>query len=560
MQHFTIAEADAPDLIGAGELLGLARQGWLVLVLGVAGGIAVALLWLQFGVVPDWRAEARVALAPTLAPGGGDRGLADGTEIERLRGAAMLAAVVDALDLARAPGFGRPDDPPLQAALTRFPGGGAPAPGDGPEATARAIERLSQASAVQLIPGTGVARITASAGSAALSAEIAQTYARTYVDQRSAQVADERHATDAALAELAARVAAARDALARFHAAETSPSGGLATVDRELRSNRVRLERARQALRQAPGGAADRLALRRADRSQETLATTTGQLAAELAEQDRLAETLADATAAYDRAREAAMRRADLQLTPAILSDARAPLSPAAPARLAVCTAAAAAGGLGALALLLWRRHRQNRPHRLAAALGLRLLLRRTPRADRAARSAEGRQLAADLPPGPLDLAILPAAPGRSEAAAAAMAADLAAALAATRARPVRLILAAPGAPSGVMAPGVFAGPRPVVTTLGRAMLDDLLSRPPLPPTLQAADDSRITLTPPLGDWSGPALARRAGQVILVLDIRDAGTGAARLRAVLRDAGLRPGGLVVGVGYGPHAPRTRRPT
>lgn len=89
MRHVSLPQVDTTGLVGAVELVAMLRRSWLW-VAGAAGtGLLCAALWLHDATVPDWRAEARVTLAPDLATDGGKAAIAHATELERLRGTAM---------------------------------------------------------------------------------------------------------------------------------------------------------------------------------------------------------------------------------------------------------------------------------------------------------------------------------------------------------------------------------------------------------------------------------------------------------------------------------------
>lgn len=574
MQHFGFSQAmpsgatdrAPPDLIGLPDLIALAREGWVTLMAGLLIGLAVALLWLTLATVPDWRAEARVQLAVDPGSSSFDRAILNATELERLRGAAVLAEVVTRLGYDRDPGFADGPQTPLGRMLSRgraWIGGGGAA---GTAALAdRAALRLERQTGTQLIPGTTVARISASAPTPAAAAAIAQGYAEAYLRQRTAQLDAADSTARAEIATLAQAAEQARRDLALYHASrDADDADGLAQLDREVRSSRARLDQARRAARRAPTQPDAALALRRQTRQDSALAASTAALAPELAQQDQLAQTLADATARLDSVREAWLRRDGAVQRPAILSAARPPQHPVAPATPLVAAMGAAAGTLGALALSLRRDHRRGTPRRIAAALGLRLLADMSqPRQSGGATDARSQaaRLTAALAPGPADLAILPATAQQTEAAAQ-LAADLAAALVRSGRRSRLVLWDAPAIAARLMAPAVFDQPPPPVVHLGAAQLAarlaagpplalgsaSPLARPPASQLAQAAgnvEPSQVALLPPVPDWRGPALARQAGQTLLVVGRNLSARAQRDLRTTLEDAPLRPAGVIV---------------
>ena len=95
------------------------RRSWLW-VAGAAGtGLLCAALWLHDATVPDWRAEARVRLAPNLATDRGNAAIAHATGLERLHGTAMTREVAARLGFDRDPGYVDGGKPPLMVALDR---------------------------------------------------------------------------------------------------------------------------------------------------------------------------------------------------------------------------------------------------------------------------------------------------------------------------------------------------------------------------------------------------------------------------------------------------------
>lgn len=296
MQHASLPQADTTGLVGAVELVAMLRRSWLW-VAGAAGtGLLCAALWLHDATVPDWRAEARVTLAPDLATDRGNAAIAHATELERLRGTAMTREVAARLGFDRDPGYVDGGKPPLMVALDRWIGHPPTAP-----LADRAVERLQSRTSVQLVPGSAVARISASADDPAQAARIAQAFAERYVAQRTAALAQAEQRASAELAARDAEADQARQALAEPRGSD-APEGGLATIDRELRASRTRLHNAREAARRTAGGTGEsarrRLDLGQMDRQQAELAATAGALAGELAAQDSLAAELARATRA----------------------------------------------------------------------------------------------------------------------------------------------------------------------------------------------------------------------------------------------------------------------
>ena len=152
MRHVSLPQADTTGLVGAVELVAMLRRSWLW-VAGAAGtGLLCAALWLHDATVPDWRAEARMTLAPDLATDGGNAAIAHATELERLRGTAMTREVAARLGFDRDPGYVDWGKPPLIAALDRWIGHPPTAP-----LADRAVERLRSRTSVQLVPGSAVA-------------------------------------------------------------------------------------------------------------------------------------------------------------------------------------------------------------------------------------------------------------------------------------------------------------------------------------------------------------------------------------------------------------------
>ena len=168
MRHVSLPRADTTGLVGAVELVAMLRRSWLW-VAGAAGtGLLCAALWLHDATVPDWRAEARMTLAPDLATDGGNAAIAHATELERLHGTAMTREVAARLGFDRDPGYVDGGKPPLMVALDRWIGHPPTAP-----LADRAVERLRSRTSVQLVPGSAVARISASADDPAQAARIA---------------------------------------------------------------------------------------------------------------------------------------------------------------------------------------------------------------------------------------------------------------------------------------------------------------------------------------------------------------------------------------------------
>lgn len=542
MQHFGFTQAEAaPDLIGLGEVIALARAGWRALAGAALAGAAMALLWLALAVPPDWQAEARVQLAADLAGGTSDRAISTGTEAERLRSPDLLQNIVTRLGFDRDPGFAVPAHAPPLGGLLRLLGGTDP-PQDAEMLARHAVARIEERGRATVLPGTTVAQIVVHDDRADRAAAIAQAWADSYVAARNARIDADDAAAQAALARLAEETETARAALARYHAGKGDDSTrgeGLAVIDRELRSSRARLDRARNALRD--GETAEALSLRQQTRQAQALADSATALAPELAEQDRLAQDLSDATARLDRAREAWLRRTGTLQRAAILSSARLPLQPAtAPAAL-IAALGAAAGAMAALAWLLWQQHRRGAPRRIATALGLRLIAARAHHPDAARRRADGARIAAALPPDPLDLAVLPLAPAQS-AAAAMLAADIAGALAARDPATQLILCDMAGAAAPSLAPAAFGASRPAVVHLGAAMLAAALSTRPTPMT---EERMTVTLTPPATDWRGPAMAARSARVVVVADAATQAALIREARVLLRETGLRPDGVVV---------------
>ena len=125
MRHVSLPQADTTGLVGAAELVAMLRRSWLW-VAGAAGtGLLCAALWLHYATVPDWRAEARVTLAPDLATDRGNAAIAHATELERLRGTAMTREVAARLGFDRDPGYvdgGKPQMDRQQAELAATAG------------------------------------------------------------------------------------------------------------------------------------------------------------------------------------------------------------------------------------------------------------------------------------------------------------------------------------------------------------------------------------------------------------------------------------------------------
>lgn len=248
MRHVSLPQADTTGLVGAVELVAMLRRSWLW-VAGAAGtGLLCAALWLHDATVPDWRAEARVTLAPDLATDRGNAAIAHATELERLRGTAMTREVAARLGFDRDPGYVDGGKPPLIAALDRWIGHPPTAP-----LADREVERLQSRTSVQLVPGSAVARISASADDPAQAARIAQAFAELYVAQRTAALAQAEQRASAELAARDAEADQARQALAEPRGSD-APEGGLATIDRELRASRTRLHDAREAARRTASG------------------------------------------------------------------------------------------------------------------------------------------------------------------------------------------------------------------------------------------------------------------------------------------------------------------
>ena len=162
------------------------------------------------------------------------------------------------------------------------------------------------------------------------------------------------------------------------------------------------------------------------DRQQAELVATAGGLAGELAAQGSLAAELARAPAAADRAREAWVRRRNAVISPVILSDARVPLAPGAPHSPVVIALGGVTGLLLGAALALVQQHRATAPQRLAEALRLPLAARIGSRHGTDPRIAATR-IAATLPPGPAEVAVIAAGGRRARSAANRLASDLAA-------------------------------------------------------------------------------------------------------------------------------------
>lgn len=208
----------------------------------------------------------------------------------------MTREVAARLGFDRDPGYVDGGKPPLMVALDRWIGHPPTAP-----LADREVERLQSRTSVQLVPGSAVARISASADDPAQAARIARAFAELYVTQRTAALVQAEQRASADLAVHDAEADQAWQALAELRGSD-APEGGLATIDRELRASRTRLHNAREAARRTAGGTGEsarrRLDLGQMDRQQAELAATAGALAGELAAQDSLAAELARATRA----------------------------------------------------------------------------------------------------------------------------------------------------------------------------------------------------------------------------------------------------------------------
>ena len=192
----------------------------------------------------------------------------------------MTREVAARLGFDRDPGYVDGGKPPLMVALDRWIGHPPTAP-----LADREVERLQSRTSVQLVPGSAVARISASADDPAQAARIARAFAELYVTQRTAALVQAEQRASADLAVHDAEADQAWQALAELRGSD-APEGGLATIDRELRASRTRLHDAREAARRTAGGTGEsarrRLDLGQMDRQQAELAATAGALAGEL--------------------------------------------------------------------------------------------------------------------------------------------------------------------------------------------------------------------------------------------------------------------------------------
>ena len=238
-------------------ILRLVADGkWLLIAAALAGGVLFGVQAFLLA-VPVYRATAVVILdtrSEDLGTGAIVAGLSGevteiNTEIEVLRGRALLAQVVDGLDLVADPEFNRalvPDGWIVEArrAVREAILGPAPARGEGwaREATVSALQARV---AVQAVPSSYVFRITVSAGDPVKAAWIADAVAAAYID---GQIAAKAAAVDAATAALAGRVAELEADLA---AAEARLAGMTAAQDALTPDDLVGLDRALTETREA---------------------------------------------------------------------------------------------------------------------------------------------------------------------------------------------------------------------------------------------------------------------------------------------------------------------